>query len=68
MDSFKQFLKSDAFKKRLKSFFWRMGGMMASSSMAFTIAELTAWNPNSVATIFVGLVFGEVTKYLNSKN
>lgn len=67
MESLKKFFTNEAFLKRLKSFLWRTAGMVTAAGLAFVLAELTAWDPNSMLTVVAGLVIGEITKQLNKK-
>ena len=53
--------------KRFKAFYWHSGAMFFAGFLDLIVQELTAWNPDNIWTIFAGLVFAQITKYLNSK-
>ena len=54
-------------KKRLKSFGWRLGGMVAAAVVAFLAANLELFELPPEVTVIVGLVLGEITKSLNNR-
>ena len=61
-------------KKRLKSFAWRLGGMVVVAVLSFLIQPdtLSALNESGVVvptivTLVIGLVANEVTKWMNKK-
>lgn len=57
---------NDILTKRLKSFAWRAGMVLAALAVDFAVTNLTLFElPNGI-TVFLGLVLGEVSKYLNS--
>jgi hypothetical protein len=53
-------------KNRLKSFAWRLGGMVLVAVIGFVIDNETALNVPSWLVVVLGLVMGETTKYLNT--
>ena len=55
------------FKKRLKSFAWRLGGVVAIAILNEISKELTTLGFSEPTVVFLGLIIGECTKYLNSK-
>lgn len=63
---------NDKLKNRIKSLIWRAGGMSALALGAYIlkIGDLWALDPKTLVNVavmaFVGLVVGEVTKYMNS--
>ena len=58
---------SESLKKRLLSFVWRLGNVMAISGLNFVIDNLSEFGlPLWVAGI-IGLATAELTKYLNTK-
>ena len=64
----------ETLSKRLWSLAWRVGGMMAVASIGFFIepATLQALADAGVAipafaVVLLGLVMGEITKWLNSQ-
>ena len=59
--------KSERMIKRYKSFAWSVGAMIAAGVMDFCIDILTAWNPDNLITLCAGLIFSQITKYLNNK-
>ena len=62
----KKITESD-FTKRLKSLVWRaamMGIAVAVSAIANNISSL---NLDPSVTVFIGLVLGEISKYLNTQ-
>lgn len=52
---------------RLKSFAWRLGMMTAAAVVAFVLENLELLELNPQVTVVVGLVLGEVSKYLNTR-
>jgi membrane protein DedA with SNARE-associated domain len=57
---------NEQIKNRLKSFAWRLGGMIVIALIGFIIDNGTALNVPTWLVVVLGLVSGEVTKYLNS--
>lgn len=53
--------------KRLKSFGWRLGGMVAVAAVAFVADNLALFELPPEVQVVVGLILGEVTKALNNK-
>lgn len=54
-------------KNRLKSFIWRLGGMIVVAIIGFVIDNETALQIPAWLIVVLGLVGGEVTKYFNTK-
>lgn len=52
-------------KSRFKSFLWRAGMMLIALAVDFTLANLELFNMNPQITVVLGMVLGEVSKYLN---
>ena len=52
---------------RLKSFAWRATAMIAALSLDFALQNLGLFDLPPQATIVVGLILGEISKYLNAK-
>ena len=52
-------------KKRLKSLAWRAGMMLAALSVDFWLENLGLLSLNGQVTVFLGLVLGEISKWLN---
>lgn len=55
------------FVKRLKSFGWRTGMMVLSFGIAFLLDNISLLELDPVVVTIVGLVLGEVSKFLNSE-
>lgn len=53
---------STELKKRLLSFAWRLGGLVASACLAFLGDNLDIFNMSPALIGIVGLVIGELTK------
>jgi len=53
---------------RAKSLAWRTGMMVASILVAFIASNLELFNLSPEVTVFIGLVLGEVSKYLNTRS
>jgi len=56
---------TQAVKNRFKSFAWRTGIMVAVALVNFALANLADFSLSPEVTVLVGLVLGEVSKYLN---
>ena len=52
-------------KHRLKSFAWRLGGMVLVAVLSFGIENAAELNIPAWGVVIAGLVVGEVTKFLN---
>lgn len=53
--------------KRIKSFLWRAGMVGLTAAVAWVLANLDLLHLPTWAVGLIGLVLGEVSKYLNSK-
>jgi hypothetical protein len=53
--------------KRLKSFGWRLGGMIAVAILSWIADNMNLLELPTSIEVVLGLIVGEVTKYLNSK-
>jgi len=53
--------------KRIKSLGWRVGAMTLAFFVATLSDNLGMLELNPTATMFLGLVLGELSKYLNKK-
>ena len=53
--------------KRLKSFAWRTGMMVLATLVAFLLENLSLLDLNPQVTVVMGLILGEVSKYLNTQ-
>lgn len=60
------FVDRDAFKKRFFSFLWRTGWMVAASLIAFLTQSLGDFNLPPYITVVLGLVLGEISKWVNN--
>lgn len=52
---------------RLKSFAWRTGMMVLALTISFFLENIDLMTLPPAAKIILGLILGEVSKYLNSK-
>lgn len=55
------------FKNRVKSLLWRSGMMALAFFLSLIVDGLASLEVSGQATILIGLVLGEISKYLNSK-
>lgn len=55
------------FMKRFKSFLWRGGMMTVAFIFAYIAENLSALELSPELTMILGLVFGEISKALNTK-
>lgn len=58
---------NDSLKKRLKSFAWRLGGMVSILVLSEVAANLNLFELPIWISTTIGLVIGEVTKELNNR-
>ena len=58
---------NDALKNRILSFVWRLGAYLAVAGLAFLTNNITDLITSPFAIAVVGLMAGELTKWLNSK-
>jgi len=65
MSKRKEFLNK--LKPRLKSFLWRIGMMFVAGGVEVLIQVLSDVDFDSEWTVVLGLILGEVSKYLNKK-
>jgi len=64
---FKQSEHRKELSKRLKSFAWRAGMMFIAGSLDVTVNYVSDANLDNQWTVIVGLLLGELSKYLNKK-
>jgi integral membrane sensor domain MASE1 len=57
---------NEQLKKRLLSLVWRTGAMVAVLVLSVVIDNISSFNLPNWIVVIVGLVCGELTKYLNS--
>lgn len=53
---------------RFKSFYWRSAMMVLAGFIALVTANISEFKLDPLVTTILGLVLGEVSKYLNSTN
>ena len=58
---------NEQLKNRLKSLAWRVGMMTVAVCIQFAIENAAELNISPLVTVLLGLVLGEVSKYLNAK-
>ena len=58
---------NDVLKNRLKSFGWRLGMMLVAVIIDFTLKNLSTLDLGQNTTVVLGLLLGEVSKYLNTR-
>lgn len=54
------------FVKRLKSFVWRLAMVGVAAAFAWAADNVGLLQLTPMQTTFLGLIFGEVSKYLNT--
>jgi hypothetical protein len=57
----------NTFKKRLQSFLWRTGMMVLAVVVTYAMSEIKLLNLNPTITVIIGLILGEVSKFLNTE-
>lgn len=60
------YMQDSELKKRSKAFAWRLGMMIAAAVVAFVAENLGLFNLPPQLVVVLGLVLGEVSKYLNN--
>jgi len=55
------------FKNRLKSFAWRLGMMVLAFIANYISTNLSGLELSPTTTVIIGLVLGEVSKFLNTE-
>lgn len=56
------------FIKRLKSFLWRAAMLGIAAGLSWILSNLSILDLNPFWTTLIGLVLGEISKYLNTKD
>ena len=51
---------------RFKSFYWRSGMMVLAGFISLTVEGISDFGFNPQVTVVLGLVLGEVSKFINS--
>jgi hypothetical protein len=59
--------KDSQFVKRFKSFLWRGGAVATAAFLNFAVANVADLGLPTPVAVTLGLILGEVTKYLNTK-
>lgn len=54
--------------KRIKSFLWRAGAVALAAGISFLAGHLQEFAFPPAVTAVLGLVLGEITKYLNTQS
>ena len=57
---------NEQLKKRLQSFAWRLGMVMVAAAVDFTASNLGFFNLDPMIVVVLGLVLGEISKFLNT--
>ncbi len=57
----------EIYKKRLKSFAWRLGMVTLAFACTYIAEHIGDLELPYQSSIVIGLIFGEVSKYLNTK-
>ena len=68
MDKLIKIATSDKMVKHYKAFAWNLATMALAFGMDAITMIFTAWDPNNIMTIIIGLSFARITKELNTKN
>lgn len=58
-------ISKEEFVKRLKSFGWRLGMMIAAAVVAFLIEQLKILDVSPTIVAVLGLILGEISKQIN---
>lgn len=58
-------MNKEVLMPRIKSFSWRLGGMVVVAVLSFLIDNAVDLQIPAYGVVLAGLVVGEVTKYLN---
>lgn len=58
-------MNKEVLMPRVKSFSWRLGGMVAVAVLSFLIDNAVDLQIPAYAVVLAGLVVGEITKFLN---
>lgn len=56
------------FKKRLKSFLWRLGSVAVVAGLNFIVENVAGFGLPTWIIGIVGLACGEITKFINGKH
>lgn len=58
-------INKEVFNHRLKSFLWRLGGIILAYVLAFASENIGLFDLPIWTITIIGLIIGEITKYLN---
>ncbi len=61
------YMKESDFTKRLKSLVWRTAMLCVAFALSQIVEGLSTLQLDPSVTVFLGLVLGEISKYLNTK-
>ena len=61
-------MKKEVLVKRLKSFGWRAVMMVGALAVDFLLQSLADFNLSPQVVVLLGLVLGEISKWLNTKS
>ena len=56
----------EIFINRAKSFAWRLGAVVVVALLSFTAESLGLFGLSAQTEVVLGLILGEITKYINS--
>lgn len=54
-------------RNRLQSFAWRLGGMLAVAGLNFIAENIGLFGLSGTTQVVLGLIVGELTKWLNTR-
>ena len=66
MQRIKDLFKKIYYSKRVRSFLWRLGAVSAIAGLNYAQANITEFQLSDWAVMGIGLIGGEITKYLNN--
>lgn len=58
---------NEQLKNRLKSLAWRIGMMTVAVCIQFALDNAADLNISPLVTVLLGLILGEVSKFINAK-
>lgn len=68
MKNFLKKIKEILISKRFTAFYWSSGAMLVAGFLDLVLQELQVWDGNHIVTVMAGLIFAQITKYLNKKS
>ena len=57
--------KGQQIVSRFQSFLWRLGWMILTAIISWLLLMITKWNIPGDIQILLGLILGEISKYIN---